>query len=189
MRRTKTWNDPQRWQKRAAATGASERVFTCSWSDFFIEEADEWRPEAWQIIRACPNLNFQILTKRPENIDARLPSDWGPGYSNVWLGVSVENPSFTWRIDALRRIPSRVHFLSLEPLLAPLPNLDLRDIEWVIVGGESGAGFRPMPHDWARHIRDQCETEGIAFFFKQSAAPHTEMGTRLDGKDFKAFPG
>ena len=120
---------------------------------------------------------------------ARLPTDWGQGYPNVWLGVSVENPKFTWRIDILRDIPAPVRFLSVEPLLAPLPALNLRGIDWVIVGGESGPGYRPMPHEWVRPIYEQCQREQVAFFFKQSAAPRQEMGIALDGVGIhRAFP-
>ncbi len=200
--RTTTWRDPLRWQRAAAAAGRTERVFTCSWSDFFIEAADGWRPEAWQIIRECRNLQFQILTKRPENIPGRLPQDWGPGYPNVWLGVSVETQEYAdARIPLLLEIPAAIHFLSAEPLLGPI---DLRDkdaqsscldpydgdakVDWVIVGGESGPGYRPMETEWARSLRDQCKAAGVAFFFKQSAAPRTEMGTLLDGIKIQEYP-
>ncbi len=188
VQRTKTRRDPFRWQRICSREDIRERVFTCSWSDWFIEETDEWRPEAWNIIRACPNLDFQILTKRPERIMRNLPRDWGTGYRNVWLGVSVEGPRFLWRIDLLRRVPSRVRFVSAEPLLAPLRNMDLTGIHQVIVGGESGPGFRSMPHEWPREILAQCRAAGCAFFFKQSAAIRTEMGTKLDGKLYREYP-
>ena len=139
-------------------------------------------------MRRCPNLIFQILTKRPEFISDRLPPDWDEGYPNVWLGVSVENPQFLRRMHILRQIPSQVRFVSAEPLLARLGHLDLFGFHWVIVGGESGPGFRPMDHAWAREIRDQCQREHVAFFFKQSAAIRTEMGTELDGREWKEYP-
>jgi len=233
--RTKTWADPLRWQVEAQAAGIQERVFTCSWSDWFHPDADPWRAEAWDIVRRCPNLILQILTKRAELIPARLPPDWkrhrqlhGPtyeppsvyvprsfqppgltyeppsfyvpqkhetrlsepytGYLNVWLGVSVETPNFLHRMDLLRQIPAAVRFISAEPLLAPLGTLNLEGFHWVIVGGESGPGFRPMDHAWAREIRDQCQREQVAFFFKQSAAIRTEMGTQLDGREWKEYP-
>src|SRR5256885_1973045 len=187
-----TWNDPLRWQREAAAAGRTERVFTCSWSDFFHEDADAWRPRAWDIISRCPNLQFQILTKRPENIYDRLPDlgpgglfcrDWGGGWPNVWLGVSVENPKYLWRVDKLREIPARVHFISAEPLLAGLPTLNLKHIEWMIVGGESGPGYRPMKMELASELRDKAVKARTAFFFKQIAAPRTEMGCILDGRE------
>lgn len=186
--RTKTWGDAFKWQRAAAAAGRTERVFTCSWSDFFHEKADPWREEAWAVIKSCPNLQFQILTKRADRIASCLPKDWGEGYPNAWLGVSVENPSFLSRVDILRKIPARVRFISAEPLLAPLPTLNLNGIHWLIVGGESGPGFRPMPHEWARELRDKAKASGTAFFFKQSAAPRTEMGTKLDGVEWKEYP-
>ena len=216
VQQTTTWPDPMRWQRRAAAAGKVERVFTCSWSDFFHEDADAWRSRAWEIIRQCPNLIFQILTKRPENIAARLPAHWltgfrflplvlhdlleetpvnldelaveRTGWPNVWLGVSVENPRYLWRVDLLRAIPARVRFISAEPLLAHLPTLSLEGIHWLIVGGESGPGYRPMKLEWARELREKALAASVPFFFKQSAAPRTEMGTTLDGREWREFP-
>ncbi|HXM32270.1 MAG TPA: phage Gp37/Gp68 family protein [Chthoniobacterales bacterium] len=185
-----TWNDPLRWQREAAAAGRIERVFTCSWSDFFHKDADAWRYRAWDVIWRCPNLQFQILTKRPERIAQNLPSEWHRRWpwSNVQLGVSVENEKYLWRVDELRKIPARVHFISAEPLLAGLPGLDLSHIEWLIVGGESGPGFRPMKTEWARELRDKAQGAGTAFFFKQISAPRTEMGCLLDGREWKEYP-
>jgi len=186
--RTKTWRDPIRWQRQAEVERRMDMVFTCSWSDWFHEDADEWRDEAWQVIKRCPNLQFQILTKRSDRIQCHLPFDWGGGYPNVWLGVSIENDDFTWRADDLRKIPAAVRFISAEPLLSPLPSLDLSGIDWLIVGGESGPGFRPMDHDWARQLLQMARGSGTAYFFKQSAAPRTEMGIELDGKIVREFP-
>jgi protein gp37 len=186
--KTTTWGEPIRWQREAAAAGRIDRVFTCSWSDFFHEDADVWRPKAWQLIHGCPNLHFQILTKRPENILKRLPPDWNDGYENVWLGVSIESPDYVWRAMTLRDIRARIRFISAEPLLAPLSNLDLRGFHWLIVGGESGPGYRPMGVEWARELREKARAAGVAFFFKQSAAPRTEMGTKLDGREYKEYP-
>jgi len=192
--RTKTWGDPDRWQKKLSGTNKYEMVFTCSWSDFWLPDADEWRLEAWQIIKRCRNLVWQIPTKRPGLIPRRLPPDWGEGYENVWLGVSVENKDWLWRITELKKVPAAVHFLSLEPLLEDLsPYLDcyLNDIEWGIVGGESGNGtpnFRPMDLEWARRLRGMFAQRKIPFFFKQSAAIRTEMGTKLDGQMIREYP-
>lgn len=108
-----TFQAPLAWAKKGPAM-----VFTCSWSDFFIEQADEWRAEAWEIIRQTPNLTYQILTKRLENVLERLPADWGHGWPNVWLGASVENQTTAkLRISQLMQIPARVRFLSVEPLI------------------------------------------------------------------------
>jgi protein gp37 len=186
--RTRTWGDPIKWQRAAAAARERWRVFTCSWSDFFHPDADAWRDDAWAVIRATPNLHYQILTKRPDAVRDRLPSDWGRGYPNVWLGVSVENNAFVWRVDALRAIPARVKFVSAEPLLGPVPDLHLDGLDWLIVGGESGPGYRPMDLAWARDLRDRCDAAGVTFFFKQSAAPRTEMGIELDGELRREWP-
>jgi protein gp37 len=186
--RTQTWGQPLKWERAAAAAGRTERVFTCSWSDWFHVDADPWRAEAWAVIRRCPHLHFQILTKRHERIVANLPADWGEGYPNVWLGVSIENDRFTHRADALRGIPAAVRFISAEPVLGPMPSLDLRGIDWLIVGGESGPGWRPMDHAWVRELRRKARAAGTAFFFKQSAAPRTEMGITLDGKIVREYP-
>lgn len=186
--RTKTWGDPAKWQREAATEDRLDMVFTCSWSDWFHKDADDWRDDAWQLVKRCPNLQFQILTKRSERIADHLPADWGEGYPNVWLGVSIESDEYTWRADHLRDIPAAVRFISAEPLLSPLPSLNLAGIDWLIVGGESGPGWRPMEHDWARQLRNMCAISGTAFFFKQSAAPRTEMGIELDGKIVREFP-
>lgn len=186
--RTKTWADPLKWQREAAAENRTARVFTCSWSDWFHADADAWRAEAWALVKRCPNLQFQILTKRHERIRENLPADWGKGYQNVWLGVSIERDDYTHRADFLRTLPAAVRFISAEPLLGPLPSLDLTGIDWLIVGGESGPGYRPMETDWARQLRDKATVNGTAYFFKQSAAPRTEMGIELDGKIVREYP-
>lgn len=153
-------------------------VFTCSWSDWFIEEADTWRDEGWNIIKRTPHLTYQILTKRPERILDHLPTDWGDGYLNVWLGTSVENQEYAdRRIPLLLEVPAVVRFLSCEPLLGPIDfrkvpgfnrvGLDLSNW-WVIAGGESGypGHFRPAELDWFRSLLDQCKTAGVPFFLK-----------------------
>jgi protein gp37 len=189
VKRSKTkFNDPLKWQRGLAGTGKAQMVFTCSWSDWFIEEADPWRAEAWDIIRRCPSLTFQILAKRAERILAHLPADWGEGYPNVWLGVSIEDGDYLWRADYLRAVPAAVRFVSYEPALGPLGGLALDGLHWVIYGGESGPGFRPEDKQWARDMRDRCRAAGVAFFHKQSAGPFPERGVELDGEALKAFP-
>ncbi len=180
VRGSTTFHAPLRWKE-------PKLIFTCSWSDFFIEEADPWRAEAWGIMQATPQHTYQILTKRPDRIAFNLPKGWP--FHNVWLGVSVENPRFYWRIERLRAIPSFVRFLSLEPLLAPLPYLPLAGISWVIVGGESGPGCRPMAVEWVRDIRDQCIAAGVPFFFKQwGGTRKSATGRQLDGRSWDEFP-
>lgn len=175
-----TFDLPLRWKE-------PKLIFTCSWSDFFIEEADLWRPEAWDIIRTTPHHSYQILTKRPERIANHLPKDWP--LRNVWLGVSVENPRFYSRIAVLRELPAPVRFLSLEPLLAAMPRLPLEGISWVIVGGESGPRSRPMKQEWACDIRDQCVRAGIPFFFKQWGGARKDItGRKLEGRVWDEMP-
>jgi protein gp37 len=187
-RRTQTWDQPYRWEQRARQNGVPELVFTCSLSDVFIEEADAWRDDAWEVFRDCPHLIFQILTKRPQRVLGHLPADWGEGYANVWLGVSIENEDYLWRADALRQVPARVRFISAEPLLGPLPGLDLAGFHWLIVGGETGPQFRPMDPEWARQLRDEAKAAGVAFFFKQASGRLLGRGDMLDGREWKEFP-
>ncbi len=180
VRSRTTFEAPLEWKE-------PKTVFTCSWSDFFIEEADEWRNEAWEIIRQTPQHTYQILTKRPGRILTHLPSGWP--LPNVWLGVSVENARFYWRIEQLRAVPASVRFLSLEPLLAPMPDLPLQGISWVIVGGESGPRCRPMKAEWVREIRNLCARQQVPFFFKQwGGAKKSVAGRILDGKCWDEMP-
>ena len=186
--RTKTGRDPLRWQNKAAAAGRTDLVFTCSWSDWFHEAADEWRPEAWEVVRRCPNLVFQILSKRPERIEDHLPPDWDGGYPNVWLGVSVETDDYCWRADVLRTVPACVRWVCAEPLLGLLPSLNLDGIHWVVVGGESGPGWRRMDPQWARELRDRCRAAGVAFYFKQSSGLYQGTDPWLDGRLYQDAP-
>lgn len=164
-------------------------IFTCSMSDFFLNEADAWRAEAWRIIKATPQHQWLILTKRPNRIKQCLPPDWGErGYPNVWLGVSVESPKYYFRIAELIAVPAKVHFLSLEPLLTDLPGLPLRHIEWVIVGGESGHDFRPMPVKWAKNVYALCRERGVPFFGKQAAGFRTELPLIIEGRQIQEMP-
>lgn len=175
-----TFDAPGKWKR-------AKIIFTCSWSDFFIEQADGWRAEAWDVIRSTPQHTYQILTKRPDRIRPHLPPDWPLG--NVWLGVSVENPRFYWRVEALGEVDARVRFLSLEPLLAPMEQLPLQGISWAIVGGESGPGCRPMKPEWVRSIREQCATAGVPFFFKQWGGVRKNVnGRTLDGRVWDGMP-
>lgn len=167
------------------------RIFTCSFSDFFLESADEWRKEAWEVIKSHPQHQWLILTKRPELIADRLPEDWGDGYPNVWLGISAESQrEFNARIIQLIVIPSAIHFVSLEPLLGPIqlgnflpqyggaPLFVYDDdrmvwpLDWVIVGGESGHASgkykaRPTEREWIGEIVSQCDAHQTPVFVKQ----------------------
>lgn len=168
---------------------APSKIFVNSMSDLFHPLVpDEYIARVFEVMNACPQHTFQILTKRPERA-AAWPGPWAP---HIWMGTSVEDARVAHRIETLRTCGAQVRFLSCEPLIGPLGQVDLTGIHWVIVGGESGKDFRPMPHAWAREIWEQTET--IAFFFKQSAAPRTEMGTSMRHQDgsfwtWNQFPG
>lgn len=193
------WQRVRRWNKAAEESGIATRVFCASLADVFEDHPDcnAARPDLWDLIRTTPFLQWQILTKRPENIRAMLPPDWHQwpdGYPNVWLGTSIEDMRVAERADYLRRIPAVVRFISYEPALGPCDDLDLTGIDWVIFGGESGPGYRPMKVEWARTMRERCaEPRGehghtTAFFYKQSAAPRTETRIKLDGEIVRAYP-
>ena len=150
-------------------------------ADVFDAEAPAGELEKlWDVIRKTPHLIWQILTKRSDRIAMSLPTDWGQGYPNVWLGVTAENQEMAdARIPLLLQVPAAKRFLSCEPLIGPVDfnhcsawnpvenNLYLEAIDWVIAGGETGHGARPMHPDWARSLRDQCQAAGVPFFFKQ----------------------
>lgn len=164
VRSKTTFSDPLRWVR----SGRPPKVcFTCSWSDWFIAEADTWRDEAWGIIQSTPQITYQILTKRAGRIASHLPSDWRGGWPGVWLGVSVGLKATRQRISTLRTVPSRTRFVSFEPLLEDLGDLNLEGIHWAIIGGESGPHARPMELDWARNIKRQCDEQGVKIFMKQ----------------------
>lgn len=165
---TEHWDmldQPTRWKK-------PRRIFVNSMSDLFHREVSlDFQVQVFDIMEQTPRHTFQILTKRPEIMRRRIATIYAElgltrPAEHIWLGTSIENNKFVNRADHLRLIPS-VRFLSLEPLLGPLPDLDLHAIDWVIVGGESGPGARPMHPDWVRHLRDYCVRVGVAFHFKQ----------------------
>ena len=152
-------------------------ILTCSYSDFFIAQADPWRPEAWDIIRQTPQHTYLILTKRPERIRDHLPDGWP--WPHVWLGVSIETPAYLWRADVLRDIPAAKRFFWLEPLLADLGTINLDGIGWAIVGGEYGPHYRPMEIAWVESIAKQCVIAQVPLCVKQDAAPINGQQGRL----------
>ena len=163
-------------------------IFVNSMSDMFHEKVpQDFISSVFGVMRSTPRHRFQVLTKRAGRLAkmaGRLP--WP---ENVWMGVSVENADYTRRIDQLRNTGAKVKFLSLEPLLGPMPKLDLSNIDWVIVGGESGPGARPMKSEWALDIRDQCLDAGVAFFFKQWGGWNKKKaGRTLDGRTWDQTP-
>lgn len=172
---------PLHWKK-------SRTVFVNSMSDLFqtgVPEEFVWR--VFDVMKRASWHRFQILTKRSDRLlelSPKLP--WMP---NIWMGVSVENRKYIFRIDDLRRTGAKIKFLSLEPLLGPLQGLDLKGIDWVIVGGESGPGARPMQAEWAIDIRDQCLMAGVPFFFKQWGGVNKKRtGRLLEGQTWDEMP-
>jgi protein gp37 len=141
--------------------------FVNSMSDLFHDQiADEYIDKVFDIIQRTPRHTYQILTKRAARMERFFKNRDAP--NNAWLGVSVENKKHgVPRINHLRNVPAHTRFLSVEPLLEDVGELDLTDIHWVIVGGESGSKARPMKPEWADAVREQCEEQGVAFFFKQ----------------------
>jgi len=147
--KTKDWSHPERWDRQARQAGERQRVFTCSLSDFFHPGADAWRREAWEIIRRTENLDWLILTKRPELARDRLPPDWGNGYPNVWLGVTCGCVTSLYRLEHLRQIPAVIKFVSAEPLLERMDfRAHLGWLDWIITGCErAGKEKRRHPAD------------------------------------------
>lgn len=163
-------------------------IFVNSMSDLFHEDVPEtFIARVFETMRGAHWHTFQILTKRADrlaDLSQRLP--WP---INVWMGVSIETPRFLDRIEHLRRVPASVRFLSVEPLLARMPSLTLTGIDWVIVGGESGPGARPMQADWVREVRSQCLKARVPFFFKQwGGVVKSRNGRLLDGRTWDEMP-
>lgn len=224
-RRTRTWGDPVKWDRQAEADGVRRKVFCASLADVFDNHrsiAPEWRRDLWQLIEETPHLDWLLLTKRPQNFAKLAPARWihDGCPPHVWLGTTVENQTEAdRRIPHLLSIPARVRFLSCEPLLGPvdlteigIPKPELRatkvidalrgwggapgKLHWMICGGESGPGARPMNPEWARSLRDQCADAGVPFHFKQWG-DHDHHGRRvgkkragrtLDGVTHDGFP-
>lgn len=193
------WRKPLTWNKRAEKEGRRYRVFCASMADVFEDRPElvEWRSDLFRLIKYTTYLDWLLLTKRPYHIFDFVPVGWLDGLpDNVWIGTTIENQEQAdRRIPELLRVPAKVLFLSCEPLLGPV---DIRDFvtdgaghwrepakekRWVICGGESGHGARPMNPDWARSLRDTCQAAGVPFFFKQGSAANWEKY-----KDFSSFP-
>jgi len=176
-----TLSVPLTWKK-------PQIIFVNSMSDLFHEEIpEEFVQEVFSVMRKAHWHQFQVLTKRSERLlELASQIDWP---ENVWMGVSVENADYSFRIDHLRQTNAHIKFLSLEPLLGPLSNLDLENIDWAIVGGESGPGARPIRKEWVTEIRDQCVAVNIPFFFKQwGGVQKKQTGRQLDGITWDEMP-
>lgn len=174
---------PRRWRR-------PRQVFVNSMSDLFHADVpDDYIRRVFDVMAEETRHQFQVLTKRAVRL-ARLAPRL-PWTSNIWMGVSVETSEYTWRIDALRRTSAHVRFVSAEPLLGPLPNLNLDGLHWLIAGGESQAGARPAEFAWFRDLRDQCLGAGVAFFLKQLGGHPSKRGgdqARLDGRRWREMP-
>lgn len=172
---------PLEWKK-------PQIIFVNSMSDLFHKDVPvEFVLRTFDVMRRASWHTFQVLTKRAERLEELSPQIEWP--ENVWMGVSVETEKYTYRIDHLRHTGAKTKFLSLEPLLGPLPNLNLQNINWAIVGGESGPGARPVLQEWVTEIRDQCVAARVPFFFKQwGGVQKKRAGRTLEGRTWDEMP-
>ena len=179
---------PLKWKKPRV-------IFVNSMSDLFHKDVpDDFIKRCFSVMAEASQHKFQVLSKRPDRV-ALLASEieWA---DNIWMGTSVENADYVDRIRTLQKIPAAVRFLSVEPLLGPISRMPLKDIHWVIVGGESGPKSRPMKIEWVRSIREQCTSKGVPFFFKQWGAfgpdgvrrSKKANGRELDGREWSEMP-
>jgi protein gp37 len=176
-----TLDIPKRWS-------SPRTIFVNSMSDLFHDQVPfEFIANVFQVMESTPQHTYQVLTKRSKRLVSladRLP--WSP---NVWMGVSVETSRYAFRASHLAQVPAAVRFLSLEPMLGPMNDLDLGGIHWVIAGGESGSGARPLEEGWVTGVRDHCVNEGVPFFFKQWGGRTPKAGGReLDGRTWDEVP-
>lgn len=172
---------PLRWTK-------PRTIFVNSMSDLFHEDIpDAYIGQVFETMAKASWHTFQVLTKREDRLADLAPRlRWAP---NIWMGVTIENRRFVRRADVLRGVPAAVRFISAEPLLGPLDGLLLEGVDWLIAGGESGAGHRRVDPDWIRNLRDRCTQEGVAFFFKQWGGPRPKSrGRELDGREWDELP-
>ena len=172
---------PYRWKK-------PRRIFIASMGDLFHKDiSDEFIRQVFKVVADNPQHHFQMLTKRSRRLAAmRNTLPWP---ENLWAGVSIETSNYLTRANHLKMVPASVRFLSLEPLLGPIPNLDLEGIDWVIVGGESGKNRRPMKEEWVLDIKDKCHNHNVPFFFKQwGGFTPKANGRELQGNFYSEFP-
>jgi protein gp37 len=173
--------DPLKWKTPA-------KVFVNSMSDLFHKDIpDEFIQQVFAVMNQAERHTFQVLTKRPSR--AALMASKLTWTSNIWLGTSIESDQVVWRADKLREVPAAIRFISAEPLLGELAHLNLSNIHWLIAGAESGRGARPMNLDWARFLRDRCQSNEVAFFLKQYAVNGKKLSLpELDGRIWNEFP-
>lgn len=184
--RTKTWGDPVKWNKTAKASGVRAKVFCASLADWLDDEVPaQWREDLFDLIDACPHLDWLMLTKRPENATTMLPPDWLKNPRPwVWMGVTAENQKY-WdvRVPILRDIPAAVRWVSYEPALGPITVN--RMVDWIIIGGESeqSSAARPFEIEWAESVVKQCQSFGIVPFVKQTGTNASYFGRPFPTKD------
>ena len=174
-------NEPRKWKKPSV-------IFVNSMSDLFHEDVPvEYIQQVFKVMNECPQHQFQVLTKRAERLEQLSPLlNWS---ENIWAGVSVENQETVFRISHLQKTSAFIKFLSCEPLLENLPQLNLMSIDWVIVGGESGFKARPMNEEWVLDIKNQCQKSNVPFFFKQWGGKKKKLAGRLlEGRTFDEMP-
>jgi protein gp37 len=173
---------PLEWRK-------PRMIFVNSMSDLFHEEMPcGFLEDVFDVMKRADWHIYQILTKRPERM-LKFSLEYGVVPDHVWMGVTVEEAALRNRIDLLRKVPCKTRFISFEPLIGPVGKLNLSEISWAIVGGESGPNHRPVKAEWVREIREQCVAQGIAFFFKQWGGPRPKSGGReLDGRIWNEYP-
>jgi protein gp37 len=178
-----TLHEPYTWKK-------GRMIFVNSMSDLFHKDVpQEYIQQIFKVIKENPQHVFQILTKRADILRYYDSESWLEWPHNLWMGVTVENNSVTDRIDLLRKTGARVKFLSCEPLLSSLPNLNLQGIDWIIVGGESGRTPRPIKKEWVIDIKEQCLRSNVAFYFKQWGGTNKKKaGKILEGKVYNQMP-
>jgi protein gp37 len=172
---------PLKWKR-------PQTIFVNSMSDLFHKDVPlDYIQQVFDVMKRAHWHRFQVLTKRADRLaELSCELEWS---DNIWMGVSVENQKYVYRIDDLRRTSAAVKFLSLEPLLGPLKNLDLSNIDWAIVGGESGFGSRPIRKEWVLEIKQQCELADVPFFFKQwGGFNKKKTGRLLEGRTYDAMP-
>lgn len=193
-RRTKTWNEPRKWNAKAAITGYRTRVFCASLADVFDNEVpDEWRNDLWTLIRETPNLRWMLLTKRIGNARKMLPQDFSrTTFPHVGIMATMVNQDeYDRDIGKLVAINSAWRGISMEPLLGPIfaDDVSRAEVQWIITGGESGPHHRLTNPDWVRSLRDQCAILGIAFHHKQwGGTRQKQNGCEIDGQEYKEFP-
>jgi len=175
--------EPYSWKK-------GKMIFVNSMSDLFHKDVPVvYIQQVFKVIKENPQHVFQVLTKRADVLRYYDSEGWLEWPHNLWMGVTVESNEVAHRIDSLRSTGARVKFLSCEPLLTAIPNMNLSGIDWVIVGGESGRTPRPMKEEWVVDIKEQCQNANVAFYFKQWGGTNKKKnGSQLDGKSYKAMP-